>query len=169
MDLGVIEVVVNTGRNTLLAILRIVLIVLAVCLLILGIIANFILLIPAAACGVGAYFADLNAIVDYEYSLVGNELRVAKILKKEKRKFLGTYDLDKLEILAPEKAHQLDSYRNSDRYKTLDYSNHNDAEHRYQAYLDGSQRVILTIDSEEGERLIKSIRQVAPSKVILTV
>lgn len=168
MDLGVIEVVVNTGRNTLLQVLRIVLAVLGIGLLILGVVANFILLIPAAACGVGAYFADLNAVVDYEYSLVGDELRIAKILKKEKRKFLGTYDLDKLEILAPEKAHQLDAYRGSDRYKTLDYSNPHDAEHKYQAYVDGSQRIVLTIDGEEGETLIKSIRQHAPSKVILT-
>lgn len=169
MDLGVIEVVVNTGRNTMLAVLRIVLIVLAVFFLLLGITAWWPLLIPAAACGVGAYFADLNAIVDYEYSLVDNELRVAKILKKERRKFLGTYELDKLEIMAPEKAHQLDAYRNSDRYKTLDYSNKSDAEHRFQAYVDGRMRILLTIDSEEGERMIKMIRQFAPSKVIMTV
>lgn len=167
MDLGVIEVVVNTGRNTLLAVLKIVLIVLAVCFLLLGIVMNFILLIPAAACGVGAYFADLNTEVDYEYSLVDNELRVAKILKKEKRKALGTYDMGHLEILAAENAHQIDAYRSSDRYQTLDYSNKADAAHRWHAYIDGNTRILLTIDSEEGERLIRSIRMLAPSKVIV--
>lgn len=167
MDLGVIEVVVNTGRNTLLAVLKVVLIVLAVCFLLLGIVLAWPLLIPAAACGVGAYFADLNTEVDYEYALVDNELRVARILKKEKRKKVGTYDMGKLEILARENAHQLDAYRNSDRYKTVDCASKNDAEHRWAAYVDGNQRILLTIDSEEGERLIKSIRQFAPSKVIV--
>lgn len=168
MDLGVIEAVVNTKHNTLLAALRIVLAVVAVCFLLLGIVAFWPLLIVAAGCGVGAYFADLNSVVDYEYSLVEDELRIARIYKKEKRKVVGSYDLDKLEILAPERAHQLDSYRNLNKYKTTDCSDRSgDASHTWQAYIDGKDRLVLTIDSEEGERLVRCIRQFAPSKVVL--
>lgn len=168
MDLGVIEVVVNTRHNTLLAVLRIVLAVLAVCFLLLGVVRFWPLLIMAAACGVGAYYADLNTVIDYEYSLVENELRIAKILKKEKRKYLGAFDMSKLEIMAPEQAHQLDSYRNLDKYQTMDCSDKKGAAaQRWQAYVDGKDRLILTIDSEEGEHLIRCIRQLVPSKVIL--
>ncbi len=176
MDLGVIEVVVNTKKNTLLSVIKVVLIILAVCFILLGITMAGVSLVPAivllllgVGAIVGAYFADLNSIVDYEYSLVDRELRIAKILKKERRKFLGTYDLSKLELAGPEGAYQLDTYKNSDRYKVVDVSNHDESDtaNRYSMYVDGKTKLVLTIDSDEGKVLIKCVRDFAPSKVVM--
>ena len=129
MELGIIEVVVNCKKNPLIGVAKVVCVILAVLLLLGGLSLMGILglwaLVPivlGVAAAIGAYLANLNSNVDYEYSLVDRELRVAKILNKEKRKAVGQYDLDKLEILAPMNSHRLDSYRNRQGLKEMDFS-----------------------------------------------
>ena len=48
-----------------------------------------------------------------------------------KRKKGASYDLNNMEILAPVKSHQLDSYRNNSNIKTVNYS----SESRMQKYM----------------------------------
>ena len=129
MELGIIEVVVNCKKNPLIGVAKVVCVILAVLLLLGGLslmgIFGLWALVPivlGVAAVIGAYLANLNSNVDYEYSLVDRELRVAKILNKEKRKAVGQYDLDKLEILAPMNSHRLDSYRNRQGLKEMDFS-----------------------------------------------
>jgi hypothetical protein len=174
MELGIIEVVVNRKRNSLLGIVKVICIALAVIMLFSGVTLmgtiGFWAFIPLAlgvGAGVGAWFAGMNCCIDYEYSLVDKELRVAKIMNKERRKAIATYDLEKMEILAPVNSHELDSYRNRQNDKESDYSTHDESRKAttYLCYLEGNQKLILDIDGADGEKLLKAIRMLAPRKV----
>ncbi len=174
MELGIIEVVVNRKRNSLLSVVKVVAVVLAVLLVLTGLALmgsiGFWAFIPLAlgvGAGVGAWFAGMNCCIDYEYSLVDRELRVAKIMNKERRKALATYDLEKMEILAPVSSHELDSYRNRQNDKEIDYSSHDESRKAttYLCYLEGNQKLVLDIDGPDGEKLLRAIRMFAPRKV----
>lgn len=177
MELGVIEVVVNRRKSGLISFLRILCIIGAVVFLFLGMAlmgaVGLIALIPlgiGVACIVGAWAARMNSQIDYEYSLVDRELRVAKIMNKERRKSVGKYDLDKMEILAPSSSHQLDSYHHMQDVKTLDYSakDPSQADSLYELYIidqSTKERLLLNLADEEGEKLLNSVRMFAPRKV----
>ena len=63
--------------------------------------------------GVVAYFTLPNLDLEYEYVYVNGELDVDKIMSKSKRKRLKSFDLAKLELMAPVNCHG------------MDYQNHN--------------------------------------------
>ena len=109
----------------------------------------------AAIAGVGAYFANMYASIEYEY------LYVDKVLAKSKRKKAGSYTLDQMEIMAPLGSHRLDSYKNR-QLKTVDYSSGipQQPEKRYMMVMNDCQ-VIL----EPNETMLKAIQDVAPRKV----
>ena len=174
MDHGVIEVVVNRKNNPLMSVGKIVLIIVAVLcvlngltLMITSLIAGIVFLVVGAAAGVGAYFVSMECVVDYEYSLVDRELRIAKIMNKEKRKDLETYDLDKMEILAQIQSHELDSYSNRGDVKFYNYSSRDEkrAATTYRLYLEGNKCLVLDIDGAEGRKLLNTIYSFAPRKI----
>ena len=106
--------------------------------------------------------------MDYEYAYVDRELRIAKIMRKEKRKEIGVYDLTKMEIMAPVSSHQLDGYRGRN-LKVLDFSAGQDQpqENRYAVILDGNTELILDLDCVDGEygrQIITQIRTYYPRK-----
>ena len=169
MDIGVLEIVVNKKTDTLLKIMRVLTIVLAVCFVILGTLmgAAIIGLILGVACCVAAYFVWLNCVVDYEYDYVEKELRIAKILQKQKRKELISYPLDKIEILAPSSSWHLDSYNGRQIAKDIDYSSGEEKQPDpcYYLYLEGNTRLKLELEGEDAQNLIAAVKQMAPRKV----
>lgn len=174
MELGVIEVVVPRKKSSLLGVAKVLCTVLAVILIFLGLTVMNIIglwaLIPlvlGVAAGIGAYFASMNSNVDFEYSLVDRELRVAKILNKERRKSMAKYDLDKLEIMAPMKSHELDSYRNRQNTKEADYSTRDASRENttYWCFLEGNQKIVLDLAGSDGEKLLNAVKMFAPRKV----
>lgn len=116
----------------------------------------------ALALGIGAYFVYLQADLEFEYLYLDKELSVDKVMAKSKRKKVGKFDVERMEILAPIKSHQLDSYRNR-QYKVLDYSTRveEQPDTRYVMYYDGNTKVILSPTPE----LVKALKNVAPRKV----
>ncbi len=168
MDDGVIEVVVNNKPSGAMKFLRALFIVLAVLSLILSA-ASLVFLAFLVAFAILAWYVSGRIQIDYEYSLVDRELRVAPIANKEKRKHLGTYDLDKMEVLAPAGSYHLDDYKNHTVEHDLDYSDHEKAQDhpagRYLLYLEGNTRIQLTLQGQEAEKLLDSVRQFAPRKV----
>ncbi len=167
MDTGCIEIVVNSKSSALIKFAHILLIMLAVAFALLGMVAGFVPLIIAIACGIGAYFAGMNTEVDYEYSLVDKELRVAKILKKSRRKDMGKFDLDKMEILAPAVSHELDSYNHRQNLKEFDFSRHDpeEKESKYNLFLEGGTKLVLTLEGDDGKLILDNVRAFAPRKV----
>ena len=167
MDNGCIEVVVNTKKNTLMSFLKILLICLTACFVLIGLATGlWVAVIIGIATGVGAWFVSRNVNIEYEYSLVDRELRLAKIMDKSSRKSLGSYDLDKMEILAPQGSWHLDGMKNRQVAKTLDYSSHDPQEKgtKFELYI-GDTKLLLTLAGEEAEVLLGAIRQFAPRKV----
>ena len=120
--------------------------------------------IAAIICGVGAYFVNMNAEVEYEYLYLDKELTIDKVMNRSKRKRVGVYELTRMEILAPMKSYHLDDYRNR-TVKTEDYSSGEEKqpETRYLMYYNGEKKLIL----EPNEEMVKVMKNVAPRKVFL--
>ena len=150
-----VEWLVKRKTPAYMTLLKILTIMLTVCFVLLG----FFLLpamIIAVLLGVAAYFVYLNSDVEYEY------LYVDKVMAKSRRKRVATYDLGKIEILAPIKSWHLDNYKNRTD-KTVDYSSGEEKQpdRRFAFFYDGKQRVLI----EPNEEMIKAMQTVAPRKV----
>lgn len=117
----------------------------------------------AIATGIGAYFAYMNADIEYEYLYLDKEITIDKVMAKSKRKRVDSYDMERLEIIAPINSHQLDSYQNRTMKKTVDYSSGRteSPDKRYVMVYDGNIKVIW----EPNEEMLKAVRMIAPRKV----
>ena len=156
-----VEWLVKRKTPAYMTLLKILTIMLTVCFVLLG----FFLLpamIIAVLLGVAAYVVYLNSDVEYEYLYVDKELTVDKVMAKSRRKRVATYDLGKIEILAPIKSWHLDNYKNRTD-KTVDYSSGEEKQpdRRFAFFYDGKQRVLI----EPNEEMIKAMQTVAPRKV----
>lgn len=126
--------------------------------------ASAILFIITIALGVLTYFVYQRTDVEYEYLYLDKEINVDKIMAKTRRKRVATLSVEKMEILAPEKSHQLDSYRNRN-IKATDYSAGQDLPEQkvYALYYEGNQKYLLSLD----EDFVKTIKGIAPRKVFM--
>ena len=166
MDIGCLEVVVPRKDNPFMKFLRVFLIMLCVAFIFLCMVSTWgigtlIALVIGVACGVGAFFVGRNVNIEFEYSYVEKELRIAKIINKENRKSLGKYDLEKMEIAAPIQSIHLDNYNHKD-LKTIDYTSGviNDPDDRYVMFFSDCKVMI-----EATEDLVNAMRQAEPHKV----
>lgn len=157
-----VECLVKTESSMLARLLRILLIMLTVVFGVLALMGVIVALPVAVVTGVGAYFVHLNTNIEYEYLYLDKELSVDKIMAQTKRKRVATFEVERMEILAPIKSYRLDNYRKRTGKET-DYSvkREEQPDKRYLMYYDGSQKVILS----PSEELVKAIRNVAPRKV----
>lgn len=119
-------------------------------------------LILAILTGVVAYFVKMRSVIEYEYTYFDKEMDVDVIYSMQKRKHLKTYDLSKLEVLAPKGSYHLDSFRNR-QLKATDFSTHisDNDKNVYEMYIGGSDKVIF----EPTPELVKIIANIAPRKV----
>ncbi len=123
---------------------------------------NMIFFIIVIALGVRDYFAFQWTDIEYEYLYLDKEISVDKIMAKTRRKRVTTLSVEKVEIMAPEKSHQLDSYRNR-QTKVTDLSAGHDLPDQklYWIFYEGNQRILMNL-TEDFARTIKGI---APRKV----
>ena len=114
---------------------------------------NILIFIIAVAFGVLDYFVFQWTSIEYEYLYLDKEIR---------RKRVHTIDVNKIEILAPEKSYQLDSYRNR-QVKAIDYSAGHDLPDQklYVMFYEGSQKYLLNLT----EDFAKTIKGIIPRKV----
>ncbi|MDE6362740.1 MAG: hypothetical protein K2O40_12490 [Lachnospiraceae bacterium] len=112
--------------------------------------------------GVLDYFIFQWTDIEFEYLYLDKEISVDKIMAKTRRKKLLTIDVNKIEIMAPEKSHQLDSYRNR-QTKVTDLSAGHDLpeEKLYWIYYEGSQKFLMNLT----EDFANTIKGIAPRKV----
>ena len=156
-----VECLVARKPSVLLSFLKILLIMLTVVFIMVG--GVFLPgLVVAIITGIGAYFATMNANIEYEYLYLDREISVDKVMAKSRRKKANTFSVDKMEVLAPLNSHRLDSYRNRNS-KTLDYSSGVAAqpEKRYMMVCEGDLKVIF----EPNAEMVKAIQSIAPRKV----
>lgn len=166
MDTGCLEVIVNRKPNTLIKAVCYGACVLTVCFCLLAFMTSLLFLIPAALCAAAANYFWLETAVDFEYVYVDKELRVAKIMQKQRRKELAVYDLTKMEVLAPVGSHHLDGFRNKD-LKVLDYSSQTDENkpYRYALILADGTELILDMVGDYSSQILDLIRAFSPRKV----
>ena len=117
-------------------------------------------------CGILSFvFYFRRMVVEFEYTYMDKELRVDRIYNQSKRKQVDVFDLDKTEILAPEKSYHLDNYKNRDAEQS-DYStSEEDTEDlkTYVMYYEGKRRILLSLN----DAMVQAIRMGIPSKVKL--
>lgn len=157
-----VECLVKAKAKTMGKVLKFVLIAATVVLGLMGVMGVLVAILGAVASGVGAYLVHLNTDIEYEYLYLDKELSVDKVMAKTKRKRVGTYQLEKMEILAPIKSYRLDNYKNRS-VKEIDYSIGEELKPdlRYVLYYEGNQKLILS----PSEELVKAMKSVAPRKV----
>ncbi len=120
--------------------------------------------IAVIALGVLDYFIFQWTDIEYEYLYLDKEISVDKIMAKTRRKKLLTIDVNKIEVMAPEKSHQLDSYR-SRQTKVTDLSAGHDLPEQklYWVFYEGNQRFMMNLT----EDFAKTIKGIAPRKVFM--
>lgn len=123
---------------------------------------NMIVFIIVIVLGVLDYFVFQWTDIEYEYLYLDKEITVDKIMAKTRRKRVTTVDVDKVEIIAPEKSHQLDSYRNR-QAKVMDFSAGHDLPEQklYWVFYEGNQKILMNFT----EDFVKTIKGIAPRKV----
>ncbi len=159
-DQTFLEILVARKRNMAAAALKIVCGVLAVFSLIIMLYSPLFLL-AALVFAALAYFCHLQEWIEYEYTYVGRELSVDKIMARSRRKKAAEYQVDKMEIGAPEGSSHLDDYRNRD-CALKDYSSKGGGK-RFVIYYEGREKLILEAD----EKLLQALRSAAPSRIFL--
>lgn len=123
---------------------------------------NMIFFIIVIALGVLDYFIFQWTDIEYEYLYLDKEISVDKIMAKTRRKKLMTISVEKIEIMAPEKSYQLDSYRNR-QTKVTDLSAGHDLPDQklYWVFYEGNQKILMNLT----EDFAKTIKGIAPRKV----
>ncbi|MBO5056138.1 MAG: hypothetical protein J6C64_07285 [Lachnospiraceae bacterium] len=156
-----VEWLVKKKTPAYLAFLKILTIMLAVCFIVVGFVFLPALLIGVIM-AVAAYFVYLNSDLEYEYLYVDKELTIDKVMAKSRRKRVATFELDKMEIVAPIKSWHLDNYKNRSD-KEVDYSSgvENQPDRRFIFFYDGQKKIIF----EPNAEMIKAMQMVAPRKV----
>ena len=156
-----VECMVKKKANGLMSALKVLLIGIAVITGLLGFMGLIVFLIIAVVAGVGAYFVSLNANLEYEYLYVDKQLTVDKIMARTRRKKVETFDLERMEILAPIKSWHLDDYKNR-QLKVVDYSSgvEQQPDIRYSMIYNGEKRVIF----EPNAEMVAAIKSIAPRK-----
>ncbi|MCR5674070.1 MAG: DUF6106 family protein [Lachnospiraceae bacterium] len=157
-----VECMTRPKTVTLMRFLKILCVMLLIGFLLLAfLMGNLIAFLVAIAAGVGIWFFGLRASVEFEYQYIDRELSVDKIFNKSRRKHVASYDIGKMEILAPFHSHHLDEFKNR-QLTTLDYAPAEEQpDHRYVMIMEGKERLIL----EPSEGLVNAIKSVAPRKV----
>lgn len=158
-----VECLVKRETHVVLRFLKYLLYALTVIIGLFSLLTNFLLgFIAAIALGVGAYFLNLNTDIEYEYLYVDKEISVDRIMAKSKRKKVATFEVEKMEILAPINSYHLDDYKNRE-VKPTDYSSGvaGQPDRRYVFFYEGQKKVII----EPSPEFVKAIYNVAPRKV----
>ena len=159
-----VECLVKAKAKMGMKILKYLLIGLTVIFVLLALMGIILAIIPGAITGVAAYFVSLHSDLEYEDLYLDKELVIDKVMAKSKRKRVATYQVDRMEIMAPFHSYQLDNYKNR-QVKIRDYSIGEELKPdlRYAVYYEGGEKLILS----PSEEMVKAIRSVAPRKVFM--
>ena len=138
------------------------LVAITVLMILAGTLINPILLLLGVAGIFACYFFLPYFDLEYEYIYVNGDIDVDKIMKKQKRKRVGSYPLEQLEIMAPANSHELDPY--SGKAKIKDYTS---GEENVKAVICvySGEDAMSEIKLELEQDVIDDIRRRAPRKV----
>ena len=158
-----VEVMVDRKTSPMLGIAKGGLYALAIVCLLATVVVSGIFFVGAIVFCVIAYFVVPMFDIEYEYLYLDKEISIDRIYGKSRRKRLATYEVDRMEIMAPIKSYHLDEYRNNNNYRTLDFSSGiaQQPDPTYTMYYDGREKVVF----EPNQQFIDAVKNVAPRKV----
>ena len=123
-------------------------------------------IIAFASIGLGclaAYYIFPKFSAEYEYIFCDGQIDFDRINGGESRKQVLRIDLDNVEIMAPEKSHEMDKFNNSN-IKIRDFSSRMPDAKRYCIITsDDSNRVKIIF--EPSEKMVELAKQKSPRKV----
>ena len=157
-----VECLIKQKQKPVYKFMKVLLIMLAVVFFLFAMVYGLLPFILAVAAGVGAYLVGIFTDLEFEYLYLDRELTIDKVMAKSRRKRIGTYSLDRIEILAPIKSYHLDNYKNR-QAKVKDYSIGEELQpdRRYVMFYEGGEKILLS----PSEDLIKAMRNKSPRKV----
>ncbi len=156
------EILIKKESKSTDVLIKAALVALTVLLVLGGLFISFFLIIPAIAAGFGTYWISGNLDLEYEYLYVNGDIDVDKIMRKEKRKRLGSFPLTELEIAAPTGSHELDSYLN--KAKILDYTSGRKDVPSWSLVYHGENETRILV-AELNDATIHDLKKRAPRKV----
>lgn len=158
------ELLVKREKSAVGQFLKILFTMLTVVFLLLGMFIGWLGILIGVISGVIAYFLYLSTNLEFEYLYLDKEITVDKIMNQMKRKRVASYDMERVEIIAPAKSYHLDAFKNR-TFEVKDFStkNKNTADQCYILIYNGTTKVIL----EANREFMKAIQTVAPRKVFL--
>lgn len=156
-----VECMVERKVSPVMKFMRILLIMLCAAFAFLGLLGYAVALFLAIIFGVLAYIVSLNCTIEYELLYLDHEISIDKISGKSRRKRVATYEVDRMEIMAPLNSYHLDGFKNR-QVKVKDYSSglESQPEKRYAIYYEGNEEIII----EPSEDFVKAVYNVAPRK-----
>lgn len=124
----------------------------------------FMILLGGLACFLTIAVVFPRTDVEYEYLYCDKIVTVDKIMGKAKRKRMGEFEVEKMEIVAPSNSYRLADYKNR-TVTEKDFSGHNgeDGDTPYVIYYDGNVKIILDLP----EKFVKMVQNIAPRKVFM--
>ncbi len=154
----------TTGKDKGIRIVFIAIIVLTIALAIFFL-NPVILIVTVILYFIYRYYVYPHTDLEYEYLYVDKTLSVDKIMAQESRKTVATYELERIELIAPENSDKLADYKGRDMQVTEYWSmDRSDGHVPYVLILDGGRQKVLMDLPEEFVKLIQSN---APRKVFL--
>ena len=160
-----VEVMVDRKTSPLLGAARIILYALAIVCFMMAIVGSGVFFVGAIAFAVVAYFVLPNFDLEYEYLYIDKEISIDKIMAKEKRKHVMTVDLNKMEVIAPVKSHELDQYK-ARGLKTYDFTSGNEDARVYTVVYENGGAGTVLVNIEPNEEMLRAIKNVFPRKVL---
>lgn len=164
MNDGYEEILVKRGKNPKDSFMKGMIISVVVILAAVGVLFfNPILLIAAMVLGFLAYYLILpNYDIEYEYLYVGGDIDVDKIMAKRKRKTVGSYSKDNLEVMAPTGSDHLAEYLKG--VKVIDYTSM-DPKVKTWTLVYSSEKASEAVCMELTDTIAQDMRRYAPRKV----
>lgn len=151
------EVIVHDEKDVKGKQLRICLISITLVCLLLGAMYQALLLLIGIILIPVSFSTLKNRYREFEYLLVADELDIAVVKNKSKRKKLATYTLSELQCMAPVQSHRLDHYHSNPQLKVRDYSSGN-AQHHIYSMIFASQGMLQEVKVEPTEAMLNEVR-----------
>lgn len=98
-----------------------------------------------------------NRYREYEYLLVADELDIAVVKNRQRRKKITSFSLDELQCMAPVSSHKLDGFHSNPNLKVRDFSSGN-AEHEIYSMIFSSDGMLQEIKVEPTDAMLKEVK-----------
>ncbi len=126
---------------------------------------GYVAMLVASALFIGLFYILPRFNIEYEYIFVDGQLDFDLIMGGNKRKRGLRIDFENVEVMAPERSHELDSY-NRQQFVLKDYSSRDkESPDRYVIFYRLGEK-LTKIVFEPNDKILGCIKQKSPRKLV---